>query len=614
MTQPDAEQITPDTATPLRFRALAKKAPHLIPRIPGMLKGLKIVANTDPTKPLGLGLAFEETAKHHPDAVAILCDEQRYTYREINEWANQIAHYLSSKGFIKGDVIAIVMENKPELLVSVLAAAKLGVISALLNTSQKPEALAHSITLVKPSAIIVGMECEPTVRALSLDKSLTYFSFADQAITVKPDYHDLDALRQDQPIYNPPSSQKIYLKDPCFYIYTSGTTGLPKAGIFSHGRWSKAYGGFGLSTLQLNTNDTLYCTLPLYHATGIVICWSSAIAGGAGFAIRRKFSASAFWEDARKYHATCISYVGELCRYLMASPARTDDRHHSVTKMLGNGLRPTIWQDFKRRFGIDEVYEFYGASEGNIGFTNVFNLDNTVGFSPQRYAIVKYDRDAERPVRNAKGRCLKIKRGESGLLIGEINKLSPLDGYTEADKTEKTVLRNVFRQGDAWFNTGDLMRDIGYRHAQFVDRLGDTFRWKGENVSTTEVENALQALPLISTAVVYGIEIPNTNGRAGMAVCVLSEDATQNADNQVPELYQQFTTILAEYAIPLFLRIKTQLETTDTFKIKKTQLKAEAYDTAIIQDPIWVKLPGNKTYQRLDSDLQQAINQGKYRF
>ncbi|HLA31425.1 MAG TPA: long-chain-acyl-CoA synthetase, partial [Pseudomonas sp.] len=400
------------------------------------------------------------------------------------------------------------------------------------------------------------------------------------------------------------------LKDPCFLIYTSGTTGLPKASILSHGKWIKAYGGFGHSGLTLNKKDVLYLTLPCYHNNAVTVCWSAAIAGGAAIALRRKFSASAFWPDVAHYQATCFGYIGELCRYLLNQPEHPAEKNNSLRCMIGNGLRPSIWSEFKARFGVEQITEFYASSEGNIGFTNVFNFDNTVGFSPATYAIVRYDLENDRAIRTAKGFLQKADKGEPGLLISEISAKWPFDGYTDPSKSEAAILRNVFKQGDAWFNSGDLMRDIGCKHAQFVDRLGDTFRWKGENVSTTEVENVLGAFPGVEDAVVYGVEIPGTNGRCGMAALRLREGAELDGAALAAHLDSE----LPVYAAPLFIRLLSKVETTGTFKYKKTDLKQAAYDPARVGDALLVRLPGNSHFETLDQPLFQAIGQQAYRF
>lgn len=278
--------------------------------------------------------------------------------------------------------------------------------------------------------------------------------------------------------------------------------------------------------------------------------------------------------------------------------------------MIGNGLRPAIWAEFKARFGVEKIAEFYASSEGNIAFTNVFNFDNTVGFTPATFAIVRYDLDNDRPLRNAKGFLEKVAAGQPGLLISEISKKFPFDGYTDPAKSEAVILRDVFKMGDAWFNTGDLMRDIGCKHAQFVDRLGDTFRWKGENVSTTEVESVLGDFPGVEDAVVYGVAINGCDGRCGMAALRLAAGAS--LDPQA--LAQYLDGQLPAYAAPLFIRLLSELETTGTFKYKKNDLKQVAYNPTQTNDPLLVRVPGAAQFQVLDQPLWARIEAGELRF
>ena len=382
--------------------------------------------------------------------------------------------------------------------------------------------------------------------------------------------------------------------------------------MFKHGRWMRSSASFGMIALNMGPDDVVYCTLPLYHATGLCVCWGSAVNGASGFAIRRKFSASQFWNDVRRYRATTIGYVGELCRYLVDQPASADDSRHDVRKMIGNGLRPGAWAEFKTRFAVDHICELYAASDGNIGFTNILNFDNTIGFSLMAWELVAYDHDSGEPLRSADGFMRKVGKGEQGLLLARIDEKAPLDGYTDPQKTAKVVLHDVFSKGDRFFNTGDLLRNIGFGHAQFVDRLGDTYRWKGENVSTTEVENLLLQHPHISEAVAYGVEIRNTNGRAGMAAITPAESL---ATLDFAELLTFARERMPAYAVPLFLRVKVKMETTGTFKYQKTRLKNEGFDPGQTgDDPIFAWLPGTQTYVRVTDEVLAEIHQGKHRY
>ena len=599
---------------------MLRKLPSIAKVIPRVVKGMKAANVKDPTQACGLGWSFEQATLRNPDGPALLQDDVTLSYSEVNQWANRIAHHLIGQGIGKGDVVAVFIENRPELLVTILAVAKVGAISALLNTSQTRDTLVHSVNLVAPVAIIVGEELVPAYLAIrdrvSIQLARTWF-VADQDTSRQPGiapegFINLMTVSLDDACDNPANSQRIFFDDPCFYIYTSGTTGLPKAGVFKHGRWMRSSASFGMIALDMRPEDVVYCTLPLYHATGLCVCWGSAVSGASGFAIRRKFSASQFWSDVRKYQATTIGYVGELCRYLVDQPPSADDSRHDVKKMIGNGLRPGAWNEFKTRFAVNHICELYAASDGNIGFTNILNFDNTIGFSLMSWELVAYDHDSGAPIREANGLMRKVTKGEQGLLLAKIDDKAPLDGYTDPQKTAKVVLEDVFEKGDRYFNTGDLLRNIGFGHAQFVDRLGDTYRWKGENVSTTEVENILLQHPHISEAVAYGVEIRNTNGRAGMAAITPAESL---ATLDFSELLAFAREQMPAYAVPLFLRVKVKMETTGTFKYQKTRLKDEAFDPGRTgDDPIYAWLPGTQTYVQVTEQLLSDIHGGKYRY
>ena len=598
---------------------IIKRIPGLVTRLPSLIKGLRIANNTNKSKPVGLGLCFEQAVKKNPDGLALMHEERALTYSQFNAWVNQIAHYLLSRSIKKGDSVAILIENRPELLATVLACSKIGAVSAMLNTSQKGKVLTHSINLIKPKLIVAGEECLNSYEAIRQDIEIdanSHLFFADtdtqqEEGTTPYGWQNLATEIRNQPQHNPQNTQVIYSEDPCFYIYTSGTTGLPKAVIFNHGRFMKLYGSFGCGAVRLQSKDRIYVPLPFYHATALGVCWSSALANGSCLVMARKFSVSRFWPDIRKYDATAFGYVGELCRYLVEQDKDLNDSNNKVHIVVGNGLRPSIWKEFKQRFGIERVMEFYGSSEGNIGFTNLFNFDQTVGFSPFPYAIVKYDKETDAPAKTASGQMTKVAKGEIGLLIGEITDKSPFHGYTDPAKTESSILKDVFTKGDRWFNTGDIMRDLGFRHAQFVDRTGDTYRWKGENVSTTEVEMLIEEANDVTEAVVYGVEIPNTNGRAGMASIRLN---TSIEEFDFSIFLQQLKTNMSDYSIPVFLSINQGVELTGTFKHLKGPLKERGFDVQKNKDPLYVWLPKADKYVPLTKELQQEIEQGQYRY
>jgi citronellyl-CoA synthetase len=604
-----------DLISPIRFLA---HLPQHLPRVPRMLRGLYYAGIRNREKSLSLAWALQRAAQLHPERPALMDEQRRLSYRQFNAWANRLAWAFKAEGVGHGSVVAVMLENRLELLAILAALSKLGAVGALVNTTQRGKVLAHSLNLVEPGLLVVGAELQAAFAEVAgqLDNpAAPRYWVADQdcledAGQAPDGWRNPMQLARGQAADNPPDSALVRMKDPCFLIYTSGTTGLPKASIMSHGKWIKAYGGFGHSGLTLTERDVLYLTLPCYHNNAVTVCWSAALAGGAAIALRRRFSASAFWADVARYQATCFGYIGELCRYLLNQPECVEEKGNSLRCMIGNGLRPSIWAEFKQRFGVEQITEFYASSEGNIGFTNVFNFDNTVGYTPATYAIVRYDLENDRPLRGKQGFLQKAGKGEAGLLISEISAKWPFDGYTDPAKSEAAILRDVFKKGDAWFNTGDLMRDIGCKHAQFVDRLGDTFRWKGENVSTTEVENVLGAFPRVEDAVVYGVEIPGTNGRCGMAALRL----TQGSELDGAALAAHLDRELPAYAAPLFVRLLGEVETTGTFKYKKTDLKQAGYDPSKVDGPLYVRLPGAASFQPLDGELHAAIARQAYRF
>lgn len=600
----------------ITWRMLLRKVPTIVRALPRVLRGMRAANVTDPAQPCGLGWHFEQATLRNPHGAALLYGDRVISYQDANQRANRIAHYLQDQGIGKGEVVALFIENRPELLLTVLAVAKLGGICAMLNTAQTQAALVHSLSLVSPAAIVVGEELADTYALVRNQVEIAAqrtWCVADQHVSGVPEgFVDLMQACAQSPQNNPASCAQVFFNDPCFYIYTSGTTGLPKAGIMKHGRWTKTAVSFASIALNMGPQDVVYCTLPLYHATGLCVCWGSAIIGASGFAIRRKFSASQFWDDVRTFNATTLGYVGELCRYLLDQPPSERDRDNTVTKMVGNGLRPGVWTQFKQRYGVEHICELYAASDGNIGFTNVLNFDNTIGFCLQHWALVDYSHDTGEPLRGSDGYMHKVPTGGQGVLLARIDEKSPFDGYTDPQKNRKVVLTDVFEKGDRYFNTGDLVRSIGFGHAQFVDRLGDTYRWKGENVSTTEVENTLLQHPQIAEVVAYGVQIDNTNGRAGM-VAITPRESLAALDMR--ELLQFAHRHLPPYAVPLFLRIKVKMETTGTFKYQKVRLKEEAFDPDKVGgDPLFAWLPGSDSYVPVTAQLRAQIQGGHFRY
>ena len=416
---------------------------------------------------------------------------------------------------------------------------------------------------------------------------------------------------KDQATSTPSAIKEIKGMDPYAYIFTSGTTGLPKAAPMRHIHMMSSTYGWGVLALNMQPEDVIYITLPLFHSNAMHIGWASALRGGSAVALARKFSATNFWNDVRKHNATCFNYIGELCRYLLNQAPSIEDRNHNVYKICGNGLRPEIWKEFKERFGIRNVYEHFGATEIRGMFCNYFNRDCTIGINFDPYALVKYDIDADTPVRDENGFFQRVEEGEAGLLLMKIMGPTTFAGYTDKKATQKKLFKNPFGKEESWLNTGDMIRNIGYHHAQFVDRLGDTFRWKGENVSTSEVEDIISSFKQVEHTSVYGVEIPGTNGRAGMA-SIITTESCENFD--FDGLLSVLKSNLPQYAVPKFIRFLCELSTTSTFKIKKSEMKQEGFDLKKIDDPIYILLPGSKEYITLSENIYENIGNGEYRF
>ncbi|OQQ24943.1 long-chain-acyl-CoA synthetase [Prescottella equi] len=545
---------------------LALQLPRMATEIPSLARGaLGLTRKPDARE--SIGRVFQDLARRQPDRPFIRFDGASISYRQANERVNRYADVLVQQGVERGDVVGILMKNRPETLLLALAAVKLGAVAGMLNHNQRGEVLAHSLSLLDSRVLVVGEECDEAI------SSLSGAPHADTVLSAGK----LDELAEGADPSNPAVCEQIQAKERAFYIFTSGTTGMPKASLMSHFRWLKSMSGLGAMGVRLRRNDTLYCALPLYHNNALTVSLSSVLSSGATFAIARTFSASRFWDDAKRNGATAFVYIGEVCRYLLNQPERPSDRDNGIRLMVGNGLRPEIWTEFTERFGIDRVAEFYGASECNIAFVNALGVERTAGVCPLPHAVVEYDQDTGRARRAQDGRLRRVRVGEVGLLLSKVTDRAPFDGYTDPEATESKLVRDAFKDGDCWFDTGDLVRDQGFMHVAFVDRLGDTFRWKGENVATTEVEGAMSAHPAIEQSVVYGVAVPGTDGKAGMAAVTLRDGHELDGARLAAHLFDR----LPSYAVPLFVRVVDSLETTSTFKSRKVELREEAYSSDV---------------------------------
>ncbi|CAN5478707.1 long-chain-acyl-CoA synthetase FadD6 [soil metagenome] len=553
---------------------IASQVPGLLKDVPVILRGVSTGMLARPTSKTSIGKVFQDRAARFADRTFIRFGDESLTYAQANDTANRYAAVLAAQGVGHGDVVGVMLRNSPNAVLMMLAVVKCGAVAGMLNYHQRGEVLAHSIGLLDATVVVAESDLVDAI----IDSGAVAAG-APEPTTIE----EIERLAVSAPTANPASASAVLAKDTAFYIFTSGTTGHPKASVMTHFRWLRALAGFGGLGLRLNSNDTLYSCLPLYHNNALTVAVSSVINSGATLALGKSFSASRFWDEVIASEATAFIYIGELCRYLLNQPAKPTDRRHKVKLIAGNGLRPDIWDEFTARFAIKRVCEFYAASEGNTAFINIFNVSKSTGISPMPLAYVEFDPDTGEPRRDAAGRVRKVASGEPGLLISPVNRLSPFDGYTDPAATEKKLVRNAFRDGDVWFNTGDVMNPQGMGHAAFADRLGDTFRWKGENVATTQVEAAVSADGSVEECTVFGVEVPRTGGRAGMAAVQLREGAEFDGRALASTVYAK----LPSYSMPLFVRLVESLEHTSTFKSQKVKLREEGYGPDV-SDPLYV--------------------------
>ncbi|KAF8765033.1 Long-chain fatty acid transport protein 1 like protein [Argiope bruennichi] len=474
-----------------------------------------------------VGEIFQSLVKKHPNKTCIMHEDKKWTFQDIEDYSNQVANCFHKLGFQYGDDVALFMDSKVEFVAIWLGLSKIGVVPALINSNLRQQSLAFSITVVNCKAVIFGSELIQAVSDVSpLLKDvdgLQYFCLGEFDSATVP-AKSLDTLIPESPT-TPPKHHKGSMNDRLFYVYTSGTTGMPKAAIIRHSRFMWLGAGIHhMNTIQ--DDDVLYTALPLYHTAGGILSLSQTLLFGNTCGIRSKFSASKFWDDCIKYEATVAQYIGELCRYILAQPEKPQDRQHQVRLMFGNGLRPQIWQQFVDRFNIPNIGELYGSTEGNANVINIDNKVGAVGFMsriiPTIYpvSLIKVDANTGEPIRDNKGLCIRCEPGEPGEFVGKIITSDPIrqfDGYVNQSATKKKIIRDCFTKGDMAFLSGDLlmMDEDGYLF--FVDRTGDTFRWRGENVSTMEVEGMISNILHHTDSVVYGVEVPGNEGRAGMA-------------------------------------------------------------------------------------------------
>jgi fatty-acyl-CoA synthase len=549
-------------------------------------------------------------AKRSPDALAVVYDDHRLTWRDLDRETDRHARWLLDQGMGPDDVIALMMDNRPEFLMIFTAISRIGAVAALISTQVKGSGLRHALEISSARLTICGSEHVDAV--LEASRELSDF-VPDKHLVVQRDPSGTDPCGRRvlddelpprgglKPVRDAPRRNS----DLCCYVYTSGTTGLPKAAVIRNQRMLGGGFTFGHLMHRAGPGDLIYVALPLFHSSALFLGWGSALATGAAIGLRRRFSVKSFWEDVRRLHATSFLYIGEMCRYLLDAPDQPDERRHSLRAAVGNGMRPDLWRAFQKRFRVPVVREFYGATEGNAPLLNITGRPGMIGRMSRGQAVVRCDPTTGEPEKGADGFCRRVEPGETGLLLGRISRVLTFDGYVDTKATKKKIRTDVFAHGDRYFDTGDLVKLNDGGWLSFADRVGDTFRWKGENVSTLEVSASIGRADGVSDVTVFGVEIPGCEGRACM--CVLRTDGELNLD----ALAEHFDHELAPYQRPILLRVlSAPLRMTSTFKQQTASYREEGFDPSKIEDEIYVSRQSR--FERCDESVHQSILSGEF--
>ena len=553
---------------------------------------------------------LDRRAAKDPQGLAVAYLDERVSWAELRGRADQCARFLASEGVGKGDRVALMIDNRPEFLVLLHALLRIGAVGALINTNSSGAPLAHMVRIAEPKKLIFGSEHADKLPELlkelpGLDAERDVF--VQREIAGAP-LHGARCLEEGVAHCSRASLAPIPFDGAghAAYIYTSGTTGLPKAAVISHQRLI-APGVVGGHLLHgVSKGEVIYIPLPLYHSNALMLGWGSALSSGAGVALRRKFSAREFFADVRKYDASSFVYIGELCRYLLQSPVQPGETDHHLRACTGNGMRPDIWEDFQERFAVPIVREIYGATEGTVSLFNLAGVPGMVGRMPPGSLLVRCDLETGEVIRGEGGRCQPAALGETGLLLGRISNVMRFDGYLDKKASEGKIIRDVKKKGDAYFNTGDLLCLHPKSRLSFVDRVGDTFRWKGENVSTNEVAEVVNGAKGVVETNVYGVEVPGCEGRAGMAAIRVEPGF------EVAGLADHVRKELSHFQRPLFLRlIEGEIEVTGTFKHQKVKARNEGFDPAIVPDSLYYL--SNDGYLPLNAEAFAGIESGAIR-
>ncbi|EEY62259.1 long-chain fatty acid transporter, putative [Phytophthora infestans T30-4] len=566
---------------------------------------------------------FEQSVAKWPHKACMQFGQRALSFQQVDEAANRVAHWGLQQNLQAGQTVALLMENRPEFVIVWLGLSKIGVVTALLNTHLQADGLVHCAKIADTKWMIVGQELAGKLAEVA--NALADFDFhiygdgeltAQAAAEYLPRAHSMDEKLKKMPTERPPESirRKMTTSDMALLIYTSGTTGLPKAARVNHFSIILRSLAFKYS-MHLSMYDRLYCALPLYHTSGGNLAVGMMIFSGATLCLSRRFSTTKFWDEVRAYDCTVIQYIGEMCRYLLNAPAKANDKENHVRAAFGNGLRPDIWAPFQERFGIPSVYEFYGSTEGPMGMLNACTTKADQGHLGRRgfinnavtgVAIVKYDVERDDYVRSKKGFLQQCAVNEPGELIVKVSRKDPARGfqgyYKNTNESSKKVLTDVFKKGDTYFRTGDLFKEDERHCWHFVDRVGDTFRWKGENVATNEVAEAVSKFSGLSEICIYGVQVPGNEGRACMAAMVFDKESFD-----LKEFARFVKQQLPSYAMPLIIRKLETMSVTGTMKQEKAKLRKEGMDPSKIADRLWVFNRSKDIYEPLTSETYHHV-------
>ena len=556
---------------------------------------------------------WAERVARTPDNVALKTDVCELTYAQLDALTDRVARAVEQIGVEPGEVVAIQLPSSAAFLALILGACKVGVRISLLSPSLRGRSLRHALEEVPPRVVFTtpsahaaicdleGFEM-PVVAEFDVDATVTD-SPTDAGLGVVEDWvADLDTIA-DTSGWSA-SGLTRDARETLFYIFTSGTTGLPKATQCSHGRYVAGATSEGV-LFGMEESGCMYVFLPMFHIAALSSI-GAALSVGASVAIRPRFSASRFWRDVKLFSATQFQYLGEIIRYLLAQPPLEGERDNTLKAILGAGLTTANWRAFDERFGPLRIVESYGSSEGVIGIINLDGVPGSVGRPPaplaNRLRLACYDREADALHRDEDGRLVVCAKGEAGELIARLEDRSEFEGYSSEEATRSKFLVDAFEEGDLWYRSGDLFRqEEGYFY--FVSRLGDTYRWKGENVSATEVMNALATCEFVAHAAVYPVRVPGHEGSAGMALVALRSGSEFSGES----LFAALDAELPPHAFPLFVRVGDgQSALTETYKLGLATLKAQGYSPTRVDDPLFVLDASKNRYVQLtDASLAE---------